>query len=339
VKKIKILIIHTAFIGDIVLSTPLISKIYDTYESCEITYLTNKNGASILENNPKLSNIMVYDKRGDDKGLKSFFKIIKKVKSEKFDIAFIPHRYLRSTLIGFLSGIPQRIGYNVAAFNFLFTKKILYDKNKHEVEKLLSFVSENKKNDYNIELYPSKKDEKEGNILTGDIKSKKLVIIAPGTKWKTKQWPIDYFNYLIEKLNKRKDTIIGITGGVDEKDLNMAQGRNIIDLRGKTTLLELTAIMKKGDILLSNDSSPIHIASAFPQLKIYAIFGPTVKEFGFFPWSKNSKVYEIMNLPCRSCGIHGGNKCKVGHFRCMRDIKPQIILENIERELDGKNKN
>jgi heptosyltransferase-2 len=339
VKKIKILIIHTAFIGDIVLSTPLIAKIYDTYKNCEITYLTNKNGASILANSPKISNVMIYDKRGYDKGLKGFFKIIKKIKNEKFDIAFILHRYLRSTLIGFLSGIPKRIGYNLASLNFLFTEKIPYDKNKHEVEKLLSFVSENKKNNYNIEIYPSKNDEKEGNILLGDIKNKKFVVIAPGTKWITKQWPINYFNYIIEKLNKRKDTIIGIIGGSDEKNLNIEYGRNIIDLRGKTTLLELAAVIKKSDILLSNDSSPIHIASAFPQTRIHAIFGPTVKEFGFFPWSKNSKVYEINNLPCRPCGIHGGNICKTGHFRCMLDIKPQIILENIERELDGKNKN
>ena len=94
-----------------------------------------------------------------------------------------------------------------------------------------------------------------------------------------------------------KDEIkVIVIGGKDELFLNVLNHKNIIDLRGKTTLLELAEVLKRVKIVLTNDSSPIHIASAFANTKIIAIFGPTVKEFGFFPWSENSKVLEVNGL-------------------------------------------
>ena len=108
-----------------------------------------------------------------------------------------------------------------------------------------------------------------------------------------------------------------------------------MDLRGKTTLDELGAVLKRGDIVITNDSSPIHIASAFEKTRIIALFGPTVKEFGFFPWSRNSEVLETENLLCRPCGIHGGNSCPQKHFRCMRDIVPEKVVEAVYKYLRG----
>ena len=142
---------------------------------------------------------------------------------------------------------------------------------------------------------------------------------------------------VIDELSKDENIKIAAVGGKDEISIPL-HTEKIIDLRGKTSLLDLAEILKRADVVLTNDSSPIHIASASEKARVIALFGPTVKEFGFFPWSKNSEVLETENLPCRPCGIHGGDKCPEGHFKCMRDIVPQKVIEKIKKYL-GKDKN
>lgn len=335
-KKIRILIIHTAFIGDIVLSTPLIKKLRDTYPKAEITYLTTPVGASILRNNPHLNHIIEYDKRGEYKGIKGFWAIAKKLKMEAYNLVITPHRYLRSTFLTFLTGAPIRRGYDSAAASFLYNERVHYDKSKHEVEKLLSFVPKDEGKRYEIEIFPTELEvEKVDKLL--EKRREKVVVVAPGSKWFTKKWPLEYFNRVIKELEKREDTTVVVVGGKEEMFFNMPLANTTIDLRGKTTLLELAEVIRRADIVLTNDSSPIHIASAFPNVRILALFGPTVEKFGFFPWSKNSEVFQVEGLECRPCSIHGGDSCPKKHFKCMLDIKPEMVLERIESILESEN--
>lgn len=335
-KKIRILIIHTAFIGDIVLSTPLIKKLRDTYPKAEITYLTTPVGASILRNNPHLNHIIEYDKRGEHKGMKGFWAIAKKLKMEAYNLVITPHRYLRSTFLTFLTGAPIRRGYDSAVASFLYNERVHYDKSKHEVEKLLSFVPKDEGKRYEIEIFPTELEvEKVDKLL--EKRREKVVVVAPGSKWFTKKWPLEYFNRVIKELEKREDTTVVVVGGKEEMFFNMPLANTTIDLRGKTTLLELAEVIRRADIVLTNDSSPIHIASAFPNVRILALFGPTVEKFGFFPWSKNSEVFQVEGLECRPCSIHGGDSCPKKHFKCMLDIKPEMVLERIESILESEN--
>lgn len=335
-KKIRILIIHTAFIGDIVLSTPLIKKLRDTYPKAEITYLTTPVGASILRNNPHLNHIIEYDKRGEHKGIKGFWAIAKKLKMEAYNLVITPHRYLRSTFLTFLTGAPIRRGYDSAAASFLYNERVHYDKSEHEVEKLLSFVPKDEGKRYEIEIFPTELEvEKVDKLL--EKRREKVVVVAPGSKWFTKKWPLEYFNRVIKELEKREDTTVVVVGGKEEMFFNMPLANTTIDLRGKTTLLELAEVIRRADIVLTNDSSPIHIASAFPNVRILALFGPTVEKFGFFPWSKNSEVFQVEGLECRPCSIHGGDSCPKKHFKCMLDIKPEMVLERIESILESEN--
>lgn len=332
----RVLIIHTAFIGDIVLSTPLIKKVKDLYPEAEITYVTTPAGASILKNNPNLSEIIAYDKRGNHKGILGVWELGKRLRYKNFDLVICPHRYFRSSLLAWLSRAPVRIGYKIASGAFLFNKKIDYEKDKHEVEKLLSFIPDNpekKDSDYDIELYPGKEEVEKIDILLKGYTDKKIIAIAPGSRWFTKKWPLEYFNEVIKKLAERDDILQVIIGGNEEKLLNVDLRENCLDLRGKTTLLELSELLKRSKVVLTNDSSPIHIASAFEKTYILGVFGPTVKEFGFFPWSKNSDVLEVMGLKCRPCAIHGGNNCPEKHFSCMLDIKPEMVCEKIIKKI------
>jgi len=336
----KILIIHTAFIGDIILSTPLIKKIKAKYidEGSSITYVTTPAGASVLKNNPDLDEIIAYDKRGTHKGFKGLYLLGKRLNYKGFDEVIIPHRYLRSSILGRLTGAPIRIGYDNASGGFLLTKKIPYDRSKHEVEKLLSFIELDNFTNKKLSLYPSEIDKKKIDEIwkKNNLDGKKIILVAPGSKWFTKKWPIEYFNELLKKLAKKSEYRIILIGGQEESMLNMYTDKNIINLMGKTSLLDVAELCNRSEIIVTNDSSPIHIASAFEKLHIVAIFGATTKELGFFPWSKNSEVLENNNLDCRPCGLHGGDKCPKGHFKCMLDIKPEIVYEKIQNYLNLK---
>ena len=325
----NILIIHTAFIGDIVLSTALVSKVKEKYPDSNIYYLTTPLGKEILKNNPKIKEVIVYDKRGKDKGFGAFISFVRRIRKLKIDICLTPHRYLRSSILSILSGAKIRVGYDIASLSFVFNKKIKYDKTKHEVEKLLSFVDDDTKR-FELEMYPNEKDKLKIDTLVKNLsENKKIILIAPGSKWFTKKWPEEYFKILIQNLIKRDDLLVVITGGKEEKEIELELDSKVLDLRGEISLLELAELTKRASLVVSNDSAPIHITSAFPNTRIIGIFGPTVKEFGFFPWSKNNKVFEINGLYCRPCAIHGGNSCPEKHFRCMREITPDLIENEI----------
>ena len=256
----RILIIHTAFIGDIVLSTPLIQKIRDIYPESEIDYLTLPGNKSIISNNPNLRDIILYDKKGADKGIKGFFRILKIVKNNKYDLAVIPHRFIRSIMLAKMGGIKKISGFDVATGSFLLTDVRHYDMKKHEVERLLDLV------DYN----------------------------APGSQRPEKIWPMEKYDELIKRLTENKENLIAITGGKAEKSLKLdsINAENVIDLRGEISLLEFAALLSKSDIVISNDSAPIHIGSAFEKPFVIGIFGPGKRGLGFFPWTEKSNVIE-----------------------------------------------
>ena len=294
----KILIIHTAFIGDIVLSTPLIQKLKDLYPKSEIDYLTLPTNQSVLYNNPNLNEIILYDKKGKDKGIKGFLKVLKILKQKKYDYAVIPHRFIKSILLAKLAKIPDIVGFDVATGSSLLDKKVHYDMKKHEVERLLNLVGyEGKKNP--VRIYPAKENfvkiEKmlKNSGYTGK-KEQKLILVAPGSQRPEKMWPIEKYREIIERLKKNKNYFIGITGSKSEKELplNFEKDKNVIDFRGEISLVEFGALISKADVVVGNDSSPIHIASGFEKPFVIGIFGPGKRSLGFFPWTEKSNVIE-----------------------------------------------
>lgn len=148
------------------------------------------------------------------------------------------------------------------AASFLFTEKIHYDSDKHEVEKLLSFVPKDEGKRYEIELFPTDLErEKVDKFL--EKRKEKIVIVAPGSKWFTKKWPLEYFNRVIKEIEKREDTTVVVVGGKDDILLNIPLSKNSIDLRGRTTLLELAEVIRRANIVLTNEFISNTIASAF----------------------------------------------------------------------------
>ena len=337
----KILIIHTAFIGDIVLSTPLIQKLKDLYPKSEIDYLTLPTNQSVLYNNPNLNEIILYDKKGKDKGIKGFLRILKILKQKKYDYAVIPHRFIKSILLAKLAKIPDIVGFDVATGSSLLDKKVHYDMKKHEVERLLNLV-EYEGEKIPVRIYPAKENfvkiEKmlKNSGYTGK-KEQKLILVAPGSQRPEKMWPIEKYREVIQKLKKNENYFIGITGSKAEKELplNFEKDKNVIDFRGEISLVEFGALISKANVVVGNDSSPIHIASGFEKPFVIGIFGPGKRSLGFFPWTEKSNVIEdnefyennIVTIPKKQ------HKYKKDYYKGIPQISTDRVYEEIIKRI------
>ena len=225
-------------------------------------------------------------------------RVLKILKQKKYDYAVIPHRFIKSILLAKFAKIPNIVGFDVATGSFLLNKKVHYDMKKHEVERLLDLV-EYKGEKIPIRIYPVKENFiKIDKILKNHgyfgNERQKLILVAPGSQRAEKMWPIEKYRKVIERLKKNKNYFIGITGSKVEKKLplNFENDKNVIDFRGEINLVEFGALISRADIVVGNDSSPIHIASGFEKPFIIGIFGPGKRSLGFFPWTEKSNVIE-----------------------------------------------
>jgi len=333
----KIILWQTAFLGDLILTTPLIRSLKKLFFDSHLTLITKPFGKDVLENNPYVDSLIIFNSKKD-----STLTLIKRLRKEKFDIAISPHRSHRASYSLFLSGIPERIGFDragfsLAGFSFLYTKTVPHRfDGTHEIDRNLSLLSvfpqfSQKK----LTKYPQLfLDPEEDEIfLSYGLESKKYILIAPGSKWKTKMWTTKSFASVIDNLVEMGEIPVLIGGAEDrqigEEILNKVRDREkVLNLIGKTSLRESFSLIKHGKALISNDSAPVHMAVSF-NTPVVDIYGPTVKDFGFYPY-RNGVVVEVEGLKCRPCGLHGHNRCPEGHFECMKRITPQMVVSALK---------
>lgn len=332
----KILIIQTAFLGDVILTTPLVKATRKLFPEAQLSFLLIPQTKGVFSNNPYLDDIIVYDKKRDEKKVSDFFRLVKKIRQKKFDLALTPHRSLRSALLAYLSKIPERIGFDRSEGFFLFTKKVRYNSLIHEIERNLSLLNHFNFEPLNLppELFPSERDTlfisrflKDSGIDEKD----EIVAIAPGSVWQTKRWLAQRFAQVADLLMEKENVKVVLVGGEEDKFLcqkisEMMKQKPKVSA-GKTTILQSAVLISKSEVLLSNDSAPVHIASA-TKTPTVAIFGSTTPDFGFGPYGDDNIIIQ-KKLYCRPCGIHGKKKCPEKHFRCMKDITVEEVFEKV----------
>ncbi len=320
----KILIIQTAFIGDVILASGLIEKLKDYYPESEIDFLLRKGNEGLFENHPKLRKVIIFDKK--EGKYKNLAKIISKLRKEKYDIVINVQRFATSGIIAGFSGGKQIIGFNKNPMSFLFTKKISHvigrgheiERNHHLIEELTDSVPAKPK------LYPSEENFKK--VKDTD----QYICMAPSSVWFTKGWPTEKWIELIKSLNE-KYRIYLLGGKGDYKKCNeiIAQSgsKRTFNQCGNLSFLESTALMANAKMNFVNDSAPMHMASAM-NAPVSALYCSTVPRFGFGPLSKQSFVFETQeDLACRPCGLHGKKECPEGHFKCANINIQKIVLE------------
>lgn len=326
----KILIVQTAFIGDVIIVTPLIRAIKVLYPKALLDVMVIPQTAEVLENNPNINKIVSFNKRKNK--LVAFIKTLKALRKKRYDIAITPHSSITTGLLLKYANIKVRIGFDRWSAAKYLTQKVPHPDDIHKTYKNLSLLSVFTDGTFSnqTELFPTKKMFNNADNLLKELKddSKKLIAIAPGSVWNTKRWSTKYYQLLAKMLTETNFGVVLIGSGVETKICEeVLPSNNGINLAGKLSLLESAAVISKCDLMICNDSGAMHIANAM-QTDVFAFFGPTVQSIGYFPFRKNDFVFERA-MECRPCGSHGGKECHLQHHNCMEQILPQEVLKTI----------
>lgn len=325
----KILVIQTAFTGDVVLATALIEKLHRFFPGAQIDLLLRKGNEGLLSNHPFLHEVLVWNKKENKN--KNLLRLLKKIRKEKYDKVINLQRFASTGILTAFSGAKEKIGFDKNPFSFLFTKKIKHDlsNKKHEVERNNELIQHLTDDSFTKpRLYPSAVNYNEIEKYT----SQAYVCMMPASVWFTKQYPVDKWIDLTNNFPSAYH--IFLSGGKEDIDIcekikEKSTNTKIEILAGKLNFLSSVALMKNAAMNYTNDSAPLHFASAV-DAPVTAIFCSTVPAFGFYPVSSKSFIVETKEiLTCRPCSLHGLKACPLAHFKCAYTIETSQLLSTL----------
>jgi heptosyltransferase-2 len=329
------LVIQTSFLGDTVLTTPLLVQLA---RRGDVDVVVTPASAALLANHPALRRVIVYDKRGTDRGLAGFLSLARRLRDTQYDVAFLAQGSLRSGALAAMARVPSRVGFDTSAGRWFYTKRVAYREDLHHAARLLRLARPNGRPATLEELRPSLyPGEAERSIVdavlreAGARSGEPLVALAPGSVWGTKRWP--YYPELAALLASKARVVV--IGGAEDRELAKAilvASPRAVDATGKLSLLASAELIGRAAAIVTNDSAPLHLASAMGTPTV-AIFGPTVPAFGFGPLAPGSVVAGHDALPCRPCDRHGPQRCPLGHHKCMRELDPAGMALRVDPHL------
>ena len=325
----KVLIIQTAFTGDVILATPMIEKIHQFYPEASIDFLLKKGNESLLTGHPFIRKVLIFNKK--EGKVKQLLGLVSQIRKEKYDYVINLHRFFSSGILVALSGAKHKIGFDKNPLAFTYTHKTTHIINEkgnfvHEIDRNLALIhhfTDNKT--VKPKLYPSPQDYK----LVENQNT--YICIAPASVWFTKQFPAEKWVELIDNIPS--DIEIKLLGGppdaaLCENILAKCKHPKVENMAGKLSFLASAALIQHAKMNFVNDSAPLHMASA-TNAPVAAIFCSTVAAFGFTPVSDQSFLIESTEkLACRPCGLHGKKACPLGHFKCA-DLDTRAILKTV----------
>jgi len=339
----RILVVRTDRIGDVLLSTPVIKALREKYPQAYISMVVAPYARDIVEGNPYLDEVIIYDKDIKHKSWLRCLKFARRLRNKKFDLAVILHPTNRMHLLVFLAGIPKRLGYN-RKFGFLnnLAKAHLKQEGRlHEAEYNLDLISSLGVSGNAQDLFMPIRPESEEwtkDLFSGyGIKeTDKLLAINPGASCPSKIWPQDNFARAAEILAGRHNLKILIVSG--PKDIPLANmiaekiGDKALNLSGKTSVSQLASILKRCVLFISNDSGPVHIASSL-GVPVISIFGRNQAGLSPRRWGPLGKQdrYLYKDIGCLQCLAHNCKK----EFACLKAISVEDVLSAAESILSS----
>jgi ADP-heptose:LPS heptosyltransferase len=309
----KILVVRLSSIGDIVLTTPVVRTIKTQIEESVIHYLTKPSFAGLLEPNPNINK--VHRLHND------FSKTVSELKAERFDLIIDLHNNLRTHRLSLLLSSPyKRVDKENAIKLRMVYLKDRNLQNRHIVDRYLETCKtlgvEN--DDKGLDFYfPINFQFPEG--LLPQSHKQQYICLAIGGQHFTKKLSPDRLIEIAKKLNGPLVVIGGSEDAEIGKQIEQA-GRHVVNLAGKTSLMESAHLIKNSHAVITHDTGMMHIATAFSKT-VYSIWGNTIPQFGMSPYraSEKSIEFEVENLKCRPCSKIGFDKCPKGHFKCMEE--------------------
>lgn len=322
------LVVQTAFLGDVVLTTGLLSHLAERHGPVDV--VTTRAAAGLLETHPAVRRVVAYDKRGAERGLGGFWRKAGELRRERYARAYLPHRSLRSAALALAAGIPERIGFAGSPGSLSYTRSVSRPDGGHEAERILALAEPMAGAVARVSLGLTEADRALAAAwLDRHGVSEPFIALAPGSIWGTKRWP--GYAELIARLEHR----IVIVGGPEDQTLAAELARTAPErvhvAAGALPLRASAALLARAALLVTNDSAPLHLASAVGT-RVVAIFGPTIPGFGFGPRGGADRIVELAGLACRPCSSHGPAVCPLGHHRCMRDLRVEAVMEAVSGE-------
>lgn len=317
-------VFQTAFLGDVVLTTPLLSALAEQFGPVDV--VTTPGAAALLEGHPAVHAVLPHDKHRSERGIGGVLRLARRLRAEGYQRAYLPHRSWRSGMAALLAGIPERIGFDNAPARWSYTRRVHRDPTLHEVPRLLALADA--PDSYPLSLGVTAADDATAAAWL-DLAGvpRRFVALAPGSIWGTKRW--DKFAELAAAL----DEFIVTVGGPEDRALGESVAavarRGGVNAAGQLPLRVSAALLGRATALVSNDSAPMHMAQAMGT-PVVALFGPTVPSFGFAPRGVRDSVVEVAGLNCRPCSSHGPKVCPLGHHHCMTQLELVRVLAALE---------
>lgn len=351
----KIGIFHTAFIGDVVLTGLLVECLHRAGH--EVVFFAKSPATQVFEHDLRIQKVVAVKKMGGVKKMLSVLRIAKQIRTEKCDVLLVPHRSLTSTLCAALSGVKTRVCFATASGAFLYTERAPFVKSAHECVRYLNLAERIVSPSILKEMVQLGRPVLTYKMQTHNDFAKKwgqlpffakpFFIVSPGSVWATKKYPAEQWAEVAAQLLSSHPQFYCVISGSKgdladtqtlfahlKKILPPEQLQRVFDSTGLFNLTEFALLIGKAQIMLSNDSSPVHFAAGF-NVPTVSVFGPTVPAFGFGPTSekKSAVVYLDENgspLPCQPCSIHGTQICPLGHHNCMKLLKPSTVAAEVK---------
>jgi heptosyltransferase-2 len=320
----RVLVIETAFPGDAILAIALADELKRLDAANDITYLVRPDVKELLTFAPSIDRVISYDKRGDESGLGGIQRKAAELNQLGFDIVYVLHHSARTGRLLALLDSPLKIGSQDAPTSFKLQQRIATT-SQSKSGKAISLATA---------IYDGVSLETLPTLLIPNgcgrqLSNKRVdVVLAPGSVWQTKCWPVTKYRELAKTLVSKGHTI-AIIGGNDDKERGrkICQGLSesqVFDLTGKTSLVDAAAIIGRSSGIVTNDSAPAHLATAV-RTKSIVLFGPTLPSFGFAPPPALGNIIEVKNLWCRPCTTHGSEECPVHTHACMEQIEVSAV--------------
>ena len=326
------LVIQTAYMGDVILTTPLLGTLAERYGAIDV--VTTPQSAPLLEAHPAVRNVIPYDKRGDDKGWPGLRRVATIVRRNRYEAAYLPHRSWRSATLVLLARVPVRIGFEDSAAAPLYTHRLPRPVHSHETQRLWSLAQAPPGTlmpPVSLGLGEADHAAAENWLRDHGITSS-FIALGPGSPWGAKRWP--GYPALAAALDS---PVVAIGGPTDqhlgEEIVAAAPGR-AFNACGHVGPRVSAALIARAEALVTNDSSPLHLGLAVGT-RMVALFGPTVPSFGFGPTDPRDICLGLDDLLCRPCATFGPAVCPLDHHRCLRDLRLAAVLEALRTIRQG----
>jgi len=323
-----VLVAQTSFLGDVVLTTPLVTALRRRLTPRRLAVLVRPDAAPLLAGHPDVDEVLIDDKRGRDRGILGVLRAARRLRRERFDVVVSPHRSLRTALVLAAARIPRRVGFRGRPGAFLYHQRVHRDRSRHDVDRNLAltapFGGPVGPPALAVPVAPEAAARAAALVPSG---SGPLVGIAPGSVWPTKRWTPAGFAAVIAGLagDGARCVLLGSpTEAALAEGIERRSGGRATVLAGKTDLATLVAVIDRLALLVANDSAPMHLACA-RDVPVVAIFCATTPALGYGPYGARTTVVEA-DLACRPCARHGARRCPRGTEDCMRLVDPEVVL-------------